>query len=53
MPFGMFRSHYSPILADFGSSGVKLDKAPVDDKSGLFSSNTNNGGTANALDHTT
>ena len=27
------------------SSGVKLDKAPVDDKSGLFSSNTNNGGT--------
>jgi Tfp pilus assembly PilM family ATPase len=24
MPFGMFRSHYSPILADFGSSGVKL-----------------------------
>ncbi|MFM1804278.1 MAG: pilus assembly protein PilM [Planctomycetota bacterium] len=24
MRFGMFRSHYSPILADFGSSGVKL-----------------------------
>jgi Tfp pilus assembly PilM family ATPase len=24
MPFGFFRSNHSPILADFGSSGVKL-----------------------------
>ena len=30
MPFGMFRSHYSPILADFGSSGVKLVQSTVD-----------------------
>jgi len=29
MPFGMFRSHYSPILADFGSSGVKLVQTTV------------------------
>jgi Tfp pilus assembly PilM family ATPase len=29
MPFGMFRSHYSPILADFGSSGVKLLQTTV------------------------
>ena len=27
MPFGMFRSNQSPILADFGSSGVKLLQA--------------------------
>jgi len=31
MPFGMFRSHYSPILADFGSSGVKLVQTTVGD----------------------
>jgi len=31
MPFGMFRSHYSPILADFGSSGVKLVQSTVGD----------------------
>ena len=31
MPFGMFRSNYSPILADFGSSGVKLVQTTVGD----------------------
>ena len=31
MPFGMFRSNYSPILADFGSSGVKLVQSTVGD----------------------
>jgi Tfp pilus assembly PilM family ATPase len=31
MPFGMFRSHYSPILADFGSSGVKLVQTTLGD----------------------
>ncbi len=32
MSFGMFRSQQSPVLADFGSSGVKLLQASTGDK---------------------